>query len=36
MIYDGVEGPAADVVGRQLDFLNKELHRIQVYNAVTC
>ena len=29
MIQDGVETPAALMLGRQLDFLNKELTRLQ-------
>ena len=29
MIEDGVETPAALLLGRQLDFLNKELIRLQ-------
>ena len=29
VITDGMESDAAEFVGRQLDFLNKELHRLQ-------
>ena len=31
MVVDGAEREAAEQIGRQLDFLNKELIRLQVY-----
>ena len=34
VIVDGTERHATEVIGRQLDFLNKELIRLQVRNGI--